>query len=134
MVIEETVQKVSFFKYVGAFSVSKNSRDMLASLNSAAELLNDPENMVLIFPQGKLHSNFADEVNFEKGLSRIMEAAAGKFHTIAAATFIENLQYRKPMASVYLKALGDVNNMQDAQADYQQHYDSGKQQQNKITV
>jgi hypothetical protein len=39
MVIEETVQKVSFFKYVGAFSVSKNSRDMLASLDYAAELI-----------------------------------------------------------------------------------------------
>jgi 1-acyl-sn-glycerol-3-phosphate acyltransferase len=134
MVIEETVQKVSFFKYVGAFSVSKNSRDMLASLDYAAELLNNPENMVLIFPQGKLYSNFADEVNFEKGLSRIMEAAAGKFQTIAAATFIENLQYKKPTANVYLKAMGDINNMQDAQAAYQQYYDSAKQQQNKITV
>lgn len=134
MVIEETVQKVSFFKYVGAFSVSKNSRDMLASLNYAAELLNEPENMVLIFPQGKLHSNFADEVNFEKGLSRIMEAATGKFQTVAAATFIENLQYRKPTASVYLKAIGDISNIQDVQKVYQQHYNSTKQQQNKITV
>jgi hypothetical protein len=58
MVIEETVQKVSFFKYMGAFSVNKNSREMLASLNYAAELLNDPQNLVLIFPQGKLYSNF----------------------------------------------------------------------------
>jgi 1-acyl-sn-glycerol-3-phosphate acyltransferase len=133
MVIEETVQKVSFFKYVGAFSVSKNSRDMLASLSYAAELLNDPENMVLIFPQGKLHSHFIDEVNFEKGLSRIMEAAAGKFQTIAAATFIENLQYKKPTANVYLKAMGELNTA-DVQKSYQQHYDTVKQQQNKITV
>lgn len=134
MVIEETVQKVSFFKYVGAFSVSKNSRDMLASLDYAAELLNDPENMVLIFPQGKLYSNFTDEVNFEKGLSKIMAAAAGKFQTVMAATFIENLQYEKPIAGVYLKAISEVNNMKDAQKLYQQHYDSAKQQQNKITV
>ncbi|MBD1387494.1 lysophospholipid acyltransferase family protein [Mucilaginibacter rigui] len=134
MVIEETVQKVSFFKYVGAFSVSKNSRDMLASLKYAAELLNGPENMVLIFPQGKLYSNFTDEVNFEKGLSKIMSAAAGKFQTVMAATFIENLQYKKPTASVYLKAIDEVNNMEEAQKLYQQHYDSAKKQQNKITV
>lgn len=134
MVIEETVQKVSFFKYVGAFSVSKNSRDMLASLNYAAELLNDPENMVLIFPQGKLHSNFTEEICFEKGLSKIMAAAAGKFQTVMAATFIENLQYKKPIAGVYLKAISEINNMKDAQKLYQQHYDSAKQQQNKITV
>jgi len=134
MVIEETVQKVSFFKYVGAFSVSKNSRDMLASLNYAAELLNDPENMVLIFPQGKLYSNFTGNISFEKGLSRIMEAAKGRFQTIMAATFIENLQYKKPTASVYLKAVDGINNMEEAQKQYRQHYDSAKQQQNKITV
>ncbi|MFA6249560.1 MAG: lysophospholipid acyltransferase family protein [Mucilaginibacter sp.] len=134
MVIEETVQKVSFFKYVGAFSVSKNSRDMLASLNYAVELLNDPENMVLIFPQGKLYSNFTNEVNFEKGLSKIMPAATGEFQTVMAATFIENLQYKKPTANVYLKAINEMNNMEEAQKLYQQHYDSAKQQQNKITV
>jgi len=134
MVIEKTVQKVSFFKYVGAFSVSKNSRDMLASLNYASELLNDPENMVLIFPQGKFRSNFIDEVTFERGVSKVMQGAAGKFQTIMAATFIENLQYKKPTANVYLKAAHEINGLEDAQNAYQQHYHTAKQQQNKIIV
>ncbi|MET3978694.1 1-acyl-sn-glycerol-3-phosphate acyltransferase [Mucilaginibacter sp. UYP25] len=131
MVIEETVKEVSFFKYMGAFSVSKSSREMLASLDYAAQLLNDPENLVLIFPQGKLYSNFVDEVDFQKGLSKIMQQAAGKFLTIMAATFIENLQYRKPTANVYLKVEGDLS---DVQAAYQQHYDNAKQQQTKIVI
>jgi 1-acyl-sn-glycerol-3-phosphate acyltransferase len=126
MVIEETVQKVSFFKYLGAFSVSKNSRDMLASLNYAAKLLNDPQNLVLIFPQGKLYSNFTDKVSFEKGLSRIMETAAGKFQTVMAATFIENLQYKKPTASVYLKAVSRVAGEGTPQDIYQKHYNFSK--------
>src|SRR4051812_2721134 len=49
MVIEETMQRVFFFKYMGAFSINKNSREMLDSLHYAAELLNNPENLVLIF-------------------------------------------------------------------------------------
>jgi 1-acyl-sn-glycerol-3-phosphate acyltransferase len=134
MVIEETVQKVSFFKYVGAFSVSKNSRDMINSLNYAAELLNDPQNLVLIFPQGKLNSNFVDAVNFEKGLSKIMQRATGRYQIILAATFIENLQYKKPTASVYLKAMSEISSLDEAQKAYQQHYEIAKQQQNKITV
>jgi 1-acyl-sn-glycerol-3-phosphate acyltransferase len=134
MVIEETVQKVSFFKYMGAFSVSKNSRQMLASLNYAAELLNDPENMVLIFPQGKLYSNFIEDVNFEKGLARIMQNAAGKFQTIMAATFIENLQYKKPTASVYIKAYNAQDGFIELKSAYQQHYNKTKQQQTKIIV
>ena len=134
MVIEETVQKVSFFKYMGAFSVVKNSRDVLTSLNYAAELLNNPDNLVLIFPQGKLYSNFTGEVNFEKGLFKIMQKAAGKYQTVMAATFIEYLQYKKPTASVYLKADDmqvDLEGIQDA---YQQHYQHAKQQQTKIVV
>ncbi|MFD0766076.1 lysophospholipid acyltransferase family protein [Mucilaginibacter lutimaris] len=126
MVIEETVKKVSFFKYVGAFSVSKNSRDMLASLEYAAQLLNDPENLVLVFPQGRLYSNFINEVNFEKGLSRIMEKAYGQFQTVLAATFIENLQHKRPMANVYLKGVNMLNDGNTAQNVYQQHYNFSK--------
>src|SRR5438128_1975010 len=57
MVREDTTIQLKYLKYGGAFSVNKNSRDMLQSLDYAAELLNDPQNLVLIFPQGKLYSN-----------------------------------------------------------------------------
>ena len=131
MVIEETMQQVSFFKYLGAFSVSKNSREMLASLDYAAELLNDPENLVLIFPQGKLYSNFVGDVKFQKGLSKIMQLAGGKFQTIIAATFIENLQYKKPTVNVYIEATGDLTDIQSA---YRQHYNNARQQQTQIAI
>lgn len=135
MVIEETVKNISFFKYMGAFSISKNSKDILTSLSYAAELLNDPENMVLIFPQGKLYSNFVDEVAFEKGLQRITEKAAGKFQIIQAATFIESLEHKKPTANVYLsnngEAAGSLAEMRD---NYRQHYQNGKALQTQITV
>lgn len=133
MVIEETIQKVSFFKYLGAFSVSKNSRDILASLNYAATLLNDPDNLVLIFPQGKLYSNFADKINLEKGAGRIMQAAGDKCQTILAATFIETLQHKKPTASVNLKLLkaNDAGRLQDI---YQQHYNFSKLSQTQFVI
>lgn len=126
MVIEETVQKVSFFKYMGAFSVSKNSREMLASLNYAAQLLNDPENLVLIFPQGKLYSNFIDEVAFGKGISKIMQGVTGNFQTILAATFIENLQHKKPTANVYLNAVNILLGKDIPREVYQKHYNFSK--------
>ena len=137
MVIEETVQKVSFFKYMGAFSVNKNTREILTSLDYAAKLLNDPENLVLIFPQGKLYSNFIDEVSFEKGLVKILQGVTGKFQTVYAATFIEGLQYKKPSVNVYLataEAGKGHEYIADLQQAYQQHYDGAKAQQTKITV
>jgi len=135
MVIEETVRKVSFFKYMGAFSVVKNSRDVLTSLNYAAELLNNPDNLVLIFPQGKLYSNFTGTVNFEKGLLNIMQGASGKFQTVFAATFIEGMQYKKPSINVYLtNADSNITDLNQLQQAYQQHYDDAKAQQTQIVI
>lgn len=137
MVIEETVQKVFFFKYMGAFSVNKNTREILTSLDYAATLLNDPKNLVLIFPQGKLYSNFIDKVGFEKGLLKILQGAAGTFQIVHAATFIEGLQYKKPSVNVYLKVEDGnyINNsIEDWQAAYQQHYSSSKLLQTQIVI
>jgi 1-acyl-sn-glycerol-3-phosphate acyltransferase len=134
MVIEDTVRKVSFFKYMGAFSVSKNSRDMLASLDYAAQLLKDPNNMVLLFPQGKLYSNFVDEVKFEKGLSRVIQLASGRFQTIFAATFIENLQFKKPTARIYLKLPEGNFGSENVKKTYQEHYNSSKLRQTEIVI
>jgi 1-acyl-sn-glycerol-3-phosphate acyltransferase len=135
MVIAETMQQVSFFKYMGAFSVNKNSREILASLDYAAKLLNDPQNLVLIFPQGKLYSNFIDKISFEKGLLKITQGVGGKYQTVLAATFIESLQYKKPSASVYLKTItGSYNNIDDIRGAYQQHYNSSKLVQTEIVI
>ncbi len=137
MVLEETVKNVGFIKYMGAFSVNKNSREILTSLDYAAQLLADPGNLVLIFPQGKLYSNFTGEIVFEKGLNRIMQKAGNSFQTIFAATFIENLQHKKPVATVYLeqgKQIDGATLLTDVRKAYQLHYNSSKLVQTEIVI
>lgn len=136
MVLEETVRKVSFFKYMGAFSIAKNSKDLLASLDYAAGLLNDPDNLVLIFPQGRLYSNFTDEIRFEKGVLRIIKQVKEKTQLIFAATFIENLQHKKPGVNVYLSrhAGNAFLKIDELQIAYLQHYMAARQQQTQIVI
>lgn len=135
MVLEETMHKISFFKYLGGFSVAKNSRDMIESLDYSAELLSDPENMVVIFPQGKLYSNFVDDISFEKGAVHIAAKAKSSFQYVLAATFVENFQYKKPTANIYLKVLGvDAIVPNNLPEQYQIYYKTAKQQQNSIVV
>jgi 1-acyl-sn-glycerol-3-phosphate acyltransferase len=134
MILEKTVIKEPILKYAGAFSVNKNSRDMIQSLDFAAKLLDDPGNLVLIFPQGKLYSNMISEVVFEKGIIRIIKKATGKFSLVYATTFIENFENFKAVANVYLKAdatqnFSDIEELQNA---YHQHYTGARQQQIKI--
>lgn len=135
MILEESMHKYWPFKYAGAFSVKKGSRNVVESLNYAASLLDDPQNLVLIYPQGKLYSNFVTRVNFEKGVMRIIEKAGGKFQLVFAAAFVQYFRSIKPTATVYLKnenenfAGKDIAALQTA---YQQFYETKKLEQTEI--
>lgn len=136
MLLERTSKREPFVKYGGAFSINKKTRDIIESLNFAAKLLHDPENLVLIFPQGKIYSNFINETNFEKGIVRIMQNAPDKFQIITAAIFIENFDHKKPTANVYLNSIDKHYNftrINELQQAYQQHYNAARLLQNQIT-
>jgi 1-acyl-sn-glycerol-3-phosphate acyltransferase len=137
MILEDTAKREGMLRYAGAFSVSKNSRDMLESLNYAAELLNQPGNLLLMFPQGKLYSNFVNRVHFEQGLLKIMKKAEGKFQLLFAATFIQYFKHKKPSVTVYLKTESETyadKPIDVLQSAYQQHYDTSKLQQTEIDI
>lgn len=136
MLLERTSRRIPILKYAGGFSINKNSRDIITSLNFAAQLLNAPQNLVLIFPQGKLYSNFIDQVEFEKGVMKVIEKAQGKFQLVYATTFIEYFANKKPQANIYLKqAAGTAfKNIQQLQADYQQHYNEARNKQTQIII
>jgi 1-acyl-sn-glycerol-3-phosphate acyltransferase len=134
MVLEKTINKEPILKYGGAFSINKTSKDMIQSLDFAAKLLDEPGNLVLIFPQGKLYSNMISDVVFEKGIIQIIKKALGKFNLVYATTFIENFENFKAVANVYLKAEATQNfsDIGDLQHAYQQHYTAARQQQIQI--
>jgi len=136
LLLEDTQIKQPMLKYGGAFSISKRSKSIIESLDYAAQLLNDPQNLVLIFPQGKLHSNFVTEVQFEKGVMKIIAKAADKFQLVYAATFIESFQYKKPTANIYLSNHTNCTfeNIEALTHHYQQHYDEARRLQTKITL
>jgi hypothetical protein len=133
MILEETARKEPFLKYAGGFSVNPGSRDVVQSLNYASQLLANPANLVLIFPQGKIYSNMIEEVTFERGIMNIINNPID-MQLIFAATFIENFNNFKPVANVHLKANNgtEFNNISALQQAYQQHYTQARQQQLKI--
>ncbi|MDR6942396.1 1-acyl-sn-glycerol-3-phosphate acyltransferase [Mucilaginibacter pocheonensis] len=137
MVQKETVHKLTYLKFSGAFSITKNSKDIIESLNYASELLNDPQNLVLIFPQGKLYSNYIDDVRFDKGVLRIMQKAQGKFQLIFASTFIQYFKHKKPTATVYLKKETENftgKTIVELKEAYQQHYSRSKRLQTEFDI
>ena len=108
---------------------------MMESLAYAGELLQDPQNMVLIFPQARLYSNFVDDIHFERGLLRVIKKAVGKFQYVFAATFIEYFQHKKPTVNVHVKSsVQQTESIEELKDLFQAHYTSAKLLQTQIII
>ena len=136
MVTEENYQKVWFLKYLGSFSVRKNSRSAIETLEYAGNLLNDVENLVLIFPQGKLYSGHVEEVQFQKGLINLINSSDRKFQYIFAASFADYFEHRKPVLTCYLQDWegAEFTSLQLIKSAYNKHYENSRQKQTAIQV
>lgn len=136
MVLEETAKKVGFLKYLGAFGVQKNAKSLVESLEFAGQLLDNPDNLVLIFPQGKLFSGNIKTINFEKGISKIIQASTKKFDYIFAAILIDYFAKRKASIRVYLEnwEAPAYTSLQVLKNAYNKHYESALRQQSEMEI
>ncbi|MFM6953389.1 MAG: 1-acyl-sn-glycerol-3-phosphate acyltransferase [Sphingobacteriaceae bacterium] len=136
LVSEENYRAHGFLKYLGAFSVKKQSRSMIETLEYAGKLLNDPASMVVIFPQGKLFSSHTDEVIFEKGLMNIINSSDRKFQYLFVALLVDYFQFRKPSAKAYLQTWegAEFTSLQLIKSEYNKHYSQAKRSQNQEII
>lgn len=131
MVTEENYNKVWFLRYLGAFPVSRQPKKMMWSLEHAGRLLDDSRNLVLIFPQGKLHSNHIKEIAFEKGLINLINSSAKHFQYVFSASFVDYFETRKPAVVTYLRSWegAEFASLQLIKSAYNKHYEHSRQQQ-----
>lgn len=135
MVLEQTLKEFSYFRSLGAYSVNKKTKGIIESLEYTAQLLTDPQNLVVIFPQGRIYSNFTDSVGFEKGLGRIINKDSLNFQFVFAVSFIEHLQHKKATINVYLKNAGSsFKDLAEVNHAFQHHYQTAKSEQTKIVI
>ena len=131
MVSEENYNKVRFLKHLGAFPVKQGGRQMLESLEYAGKLLDDKNNLVLVFPQGRLHSNHVDSIAFEKGLINLINSSKKDFQYVFSAIFVDYFQKRKPSVRCYLQTWQgeEFVSLQLIKSAYNKHYETSRQQQ-----
>jgi 1-acyl-sn-glycerol-3-phosphate acyltransferase len=103
MMQEDHVKKRMFFNFLGGFSINRKSKEVVKSLQYAAQLLDNPQNLVTIFPQGELISNHTEEINIERGIDYIVKKIKGDCQIIYYSAFIEYFESLKP--SVYFRFL-----------------------------
>lgn len=116
----------SYLKYFGAFAAENKGKDLLTTLQYAGSLLDDPKNLVLIFPQGKMRSSHTTSINFEKGVLQVINASKKKFQLVFSVVLTDYFNHRKPEVSAYLKkwSVEEYISLQLLKSEYNKHYDN----------
>lgn len=103
MMLEEQLKKHWYFQHTGGFSVNKNSREILESIDYAVQLLDNKKNMVLMFPQGKIHSSHNNSVRFESGIQHIVKKCKDQTQVLFVANVTDYFSDAKPHLFIYTK-------------------------------
>lgn len=118
MMLEEQLKKFAFFKRLGGFSVRKNNRSILESVEYAAQLLRDKRNAVLVFPQGRIETSYKTAFNFESGIAKIIRKATLPIQILFMANLVDYFSERKPGLFIYIREYSgekfDIESIQEA--------------------
>jgi len=102
MMLEPELRKRMLFNYSGGFSVAHGSRSSIESLNYSADLLRDTGNLVLMFPQAKMHSIYNDNLKFERGVEYILKKCETKPSIVFLAALVDYFEHPKPDVYFYI--------------------------------
>ena len=102
MMLEEQLKKRMFLNKAGAFSIKKNTRSIIETLEYTAGLLQNPQNMVAVYPQGEIASLYHYPVKFEKGILHVLKKTKA-IQIIFYAALIDYFSKRKPDLNFYLE-------------------------------
>ncbi|NDP22143.1 MAG: glycerol acyltransferase [Paludibacter sp.] len=132
MMLEEQLRKHMFFNYTGAFSVNKKSRGIVETLDYTAELLSNPDNFVLIFPQGEIQSMHDQPIRFEKGIERLLKNQTNPIQIVFLVNLVDYFSNRKPGIYFYVQEYtGNTIDIQSINDSYNLFYaDSIEKQKN----
>jgi len=103
MMLEEQLNKFMLLNKGGAFSVQKNSRDIIESLNYSLDLLSDPKNVVLLFPQGEIQSLYTTDFRFETGLNYLLKNLKTEIQLVFNVNLVDYFSNQKPELRLYYK-------------------------------
>lgn len=134
LVTPEDYHRHWYLKYLGAFAAGSRGKDVVETLTYAGQLLDDPQNLVLLFPQGKIYSSHARSIIFEKGVMQVVNASKKKFQIIFSATLLDYFDKRKPQLTTYLSSweAEEYMSLQLLKSEYNKHYENAVKTQNKV--
>jgi 1-acyl-sn-glycerol-3-phosphate acyltransferase len=135
MMQEDHIEKRKWLRNLGGFSIKKSSRESLKSLQYAAELLNDSQNSVVLFPQGALNSMHCEQIDLAKGYEYLIKNIKGNCQIIFAANVVDYFESFKPSVHMSLLDCGTNDNIdfEKLPALINAHYTAAKKKQIRLS-
>ncbi len=126
LVSSNDYQQIQYLKYFGAFAPESKGKDVVKTFQYAGALLDDPKNLVLIFPQGKMWSGHTTSIGFEKGVLQVINSSKKKFQIVFSVILSDYFNKRKPGAEAYLLnwQAEEYISLQLLKSEYNKHYDN----------
>ncbi len=131
MMDEEELSKRWLFPLSGGYSIRPTSKSLFESLRYTEHLLACPENLVVIYPQGKLYSSHTPTVKFKKGIERMRFDSEHQPDVYFLVQLTDYFQFEKPSLYFYLEK---ATIKQNYEADYNSFYQHCIQQHSLLTV
>ena len=97
MMLEEQLKKYWFFKKLGAYSIQPDSiRSILETARYTMELINNPNNFVITYPQGEIESFEKRPLTLKEGLKYFIKGIENEFYVLPAGFKIHYYNEKHP--------------------------------------
>ena len=108
MMLERQLRRYWYFRFVGAYSVRPGSpRSVRESMEYTAGLLSHPKNLVVMYPEGELRSQFLPPGELMRGIEWLARNDASPPFTLLPVTFlVQPWDLRKP--EIVVRCAGPV--------------------------
>ncbi len=103
MSLKKQMELKWWLRYLGSFSIEPGKYSVRESLAYAAEILSEPGNLLLFFPQGNLESCHVRTIQFQDGISEIVPQIKGNCQLLWSSNIGEYFESIRP--SVYFNML-----------------------------
>ncbi len=116
MMLEDQLKKYWFFKKVGAFSINpSNPISINRTMDYTRNVLNEKENIVVLYPQGEIQSLTSDDIIIKPGLKLILGKSSGGKFVLPLALKIEYGKNKKPDIAA---GFGRIFSAEEISSDY----------------
>ncbi|MFW6289565.1 MAG: lysophospholipid acyltransferase family protein [Mariniphaga sp.] len=134
MMLEEQLRKNWFLNYAGGYSIPGNSKGKLESIKYTLKLLHNPDNLVLMFPQGEIESMHKQHFSFKKGIAHILQRLENDVQVVFLVNITDYHANVKPTVYSFLDEYTGNHNLTEIEEKYNRFYLQCIAEQIKIKV